>query len=176
MPSLPTYRRAGAEKERLIQNSLDDAKSRLLSSISDSTAEFAGITCATDHMVRREAQAAAKEGREPTFDSRQAKDELFRSIVSGHNTTATTLMWMMKLMADNSDVQAKLWDSLTTAFHGSKGIPTPEQIANLSMLYVDAVIDEIVRCSQAAPSAVRKAVCDTQLLGCHTPKGMDSDL
>lgn len=64
MRILPTCRRARAEKEKPIQNSLANAKSRLLSNISDSIAEFAGITCATDHMLRREAKAAAKEGRQ----------------------------------------------------------------------------------------------------------------
>lgn len=84
MRLLSTYRRARAEKQKLIQNRFDDTKSRLLSTISDSTVGFAGITCATDHMVRQEAQAAAKEGREPTFASKQAKDELFGFLVGGY--------------------------------------------------------------------------------------------
>lgn len=173
MRLLPTYRRARAEKENLIQASLDDAKSRLLGNISDSIAEFAGITCATDFMVRREAKAAVKEGRQPTFDSRQAKDELVGFLVGGHDTTATTLMWMMKLMADSPDVQTKLRDLLITAFQGINGAPTPEQIVNLSLPYLDAVIEEIIRCSQTASIVVRKAVHDTQLLGHHIPKGVD---
>lgn len=57
--------------------SLDDARSRLPGSIDDFTTEFAGITRATGHMVRRKGQAAV-EGREPTFDSRQNKNELMR--------------------------------------------------------------------------------------------------
>lgn len=41
------------------------------------------------------------------------------------------------------------------------------------MPYLDAVIEEITRCSQTASIVVRKAVHDTQLLGYHIPKGMN---
>lgn len=171
----PSYRRATARKEQLIQESLDDAKSRLLhnkNSEVGNTSEYAEITCATDHMVRRETQAAAKEGREPAYDSRQAKDELFGFLVGGYDTTATTLMWMVKFMADHPDVQTKLRDVLATVFRGSS-VPTPEQITKLSVPYLDAVVEETVRLAQTAAQAVRKAVHDTQLLGYHIPKGVD---
>lgn len=173
----PSYRRANAQKEKLIQESLDDAKSRLLhnknSDSSSTTAEFSGITCATDHMVRREAQAAEKEGRAPAYDSRQAKDELFGFLVGGHDTTATAIMWMVKLIADNPRVQNKLRAVLRAAFPGRTAVPAPEQMTKVSIPYLEAVIEESLRVGQPASIAVRQAVHDTQLLGYCIPKGVD---
>ena len=64
----PSYRRAEAHKEHLIRERLDDAKARLLKG-GEKAGEFTDITCATDHMVRREAQAAVKENRAPQYES-----------------------------------------------------------------------------------------------------------
>lgn len=67
----PTYRRARAHKDRLIRERLEDAKSRMLR-LGDKAGEFTDVTSATDHMVRREAQAAAKENRAPQYESPSA--------------------------------------------------------------------------------------------------------
>lgn len=170
----PSFRRAKAQKDRLIQESLDDAKTRLLGKNSDKTAEYAGITCATDHLVRREAQFAEKEGRAPTYDSPSAKDELWGFLIAGHDTTGTTLMWMLKLLADNLETQTKLRNVLAAAFPDTIGVPTPEQITSSpSIPYLDAVIEEMIRHGQTASSAIRTTVKDTQLLGYQIPKGVD---
>ncbi|KAI4871003.1 cytochrome P450 [Hypoxylon rubiginosum] len=171
----PSYRRARSYKERLVQERLDDAKARLLDRITADDLE--GITCATDHMVRRESQAANKENRAPNYESRQAKDELFGFLVGGYDTTATTLMWSTKFMTDNQRVQSKLRAVLFDTFGGGEdnggAPPTPGQITATRIPYLDAVIEEIVRCAQTASSATRMTLRDTQLLGHHIPKGVD---
>lgn len=176
----PSYRRATAYRERLAQEGLDDAKSRLLRQNDGSeeitgTSEFAGITCATDHMVRREAQAAAKEGRAPRYDSAEAKDELFGFLIGGHDTTATTLMWCVKLLTDSPRVQEKLRKILRGSFSevDGDGIPSPEDITKAHIPYLEAVIEEVIRCSKTGPAAVRTALHDTTLLGHRIPKGVD---
>ncbi|XXG96005.1 hypothetical protein Hte_002282 [Hypoxylon texense] len=176
----PSYRRARSYKERLVQERLDDAKARLIDRIThQATADdLEGITCATDHMVRRESQAARRENRAPDYESRQAKDELFGFLVGGYDTTATTLMWSTKFMADNPRVQSKLRAVLFDTFGGggendSSAPPTPEQITGTRIPYLDAVIEEVVRCAQTASSAARMTLHDTQLLGRRIPKGVD---
>ncbi|KKY33983.1 putative cytochrome p450 [Diaporthe ampelina] len=172
----PSYRRARAHKERLIRERLEDAKARLLGRGDHSAGEFAGITSAVDHMVRREAQAAAKEGRAPQYDSASARDEMFGFLIAGHDTTATTLMWAVKHMAASPGVQGKLRGVLRAAFGaggGGGGVPTAEQISTADIPYLDAVVEEMVRCAGTSPATMRTAVHDTMLLGHTIPKGVD---
>ncbi|KAI0124990.1 cytochrome P450 [Xylariales sp. AK1849] len=169
----PSYRRARTYKERLVQERLDDAKVRLLHRNHETTDDLIGITCATDHLVRRESQAANKENRAPNYESRQAKDELFGFLVGGYDTTATTLMWSTKLLADSPHVQSKLRTVLFDTFGEKNGVPTSKQLITMRMPYLDAVVEEVVRCAQTASSAVRRTLRDTQLLGHHIPRGVD---
>lgn len=167
------YRRARLYKEHLIQERLDDAKARLVDRTQRTSDDLNGITCATDHMVRQEAQAASKENRAPNYESRQAKDELFGFMVGGFDTTATTLMWSTKFMAENPHVQSKFRGTLFDAFGENNGVPTAKQIVTTRIPYLDAVVEEIVRCAQTSSSATRRTIRDTQLLGHHIPKGVD---
>lgn len=174
----PTYRRARAHKEQLIRERLDDAKARMLRNSSgrggDKAGEFADVTCATDHMVRREAQAAAKENRAPEYDSKSAKDEMFGFLIAGHDTTATTLMWAVKHVGASPRVQKKLRGILHRAFGGAEnGVPTAEQITTTDIPYLDAVVEEMTRCAVTGSGVMRTAVKDTTLLGHHIPAGVD---
>lgn len=181
----PGYRHASAYRSRLVQERLDDAKMRILMSRATATTtttgaggdEFSGVTCATDHMVRREAQAAAKEDRRPHYDSREAKDELFGFLIAGHDTTATTLSWALKFIADHPRVQSKLrnifYHEAYPSFAGTNTVPSAEALVTTQVPYLDAVIEEIVRCGLTAPVAVRMATHDTELLGYRIPKGTD---
>ncbi|KAI3394464.1 hypothetical protein diail_2656 [Diaporthe ilicicola] len=169
----PSYRRARAHKDRLIRERLEDAKSRLLNRGDQDMGEFTDITCATDHMVRREAQAAAKEDRTPQYDSPMAKDEMFGFLIAGHDTTATTLMWAVKYLADSPRVQEKLLGILHQTFGEGNGVPTAEQITTAHLPYLDAVVEEMARSSGTASAVMRTAVHDTTLLGHQIPKGVD---
>lgn len=175
----PSYRRANAHKDQLIRERLEDAKSRLLqqnrAGSEKAGQEFSDITCATDHMVRREAQAAAKEDRAPQFESASAKDEMFGFLIAGHDTTATTLMWTAKHVGGNPRVAKKLRGILQQAFGGSEGgaPPTAEQLCTTDIPYLDAVVEEMARCAVTGAAVMRKAVSDAMLLGHRIPAGVD---
>lgn len=168
----PSYRRARAHKDQLIRERLEDAKSRMLS-LADKAGEFTDVTSATDHMVRREAQAAAKENRAPQYESPSAKDEMFGFLIAGHDTTATTLMWTVKHLGNHPRVVKKLRGILQEHFGHEKGFPTAEQLTTTSIPYLDAVVEEMSRCAGTAAGIVRTAVHDTTLLGHRIPKGVD---
>lgn len=172
----PVYHRATAYRSKLVQERLDDAKTRMLNRANTGD-EFSGVTCATDHMVRRESQAAAKEGRPAVYDRPEAKDELFGFLIAGHDTTATTLMWALKFIADNPRVQSKLrnilYNEAYPSFATMNTVPSAEAMVTTQVPYLDAVIEEIVRCALTAPLVVRMATHDTELLGYRIPKGTD---
>jgi cytochrome P450 len=168
----PSYRRARAHKDQLIRERLEDAKSRMLS-LGEKTGEFTDVTSATDHMVRREAQAAAKENRAPQYESPSAKDEMFGFLIGGHDTTATTLMWTVKHVGNHPRVQKKLRGILQGHFGQENGDLTAEQISTANIPYLDAVVEEMSRCAGTGPGVMRTAVHDTTVLGHHIPKGVD---
>ncbi|KAK2614765.1 hypothetical protein N8I77_001567 [Diaporthe amygdali] len=170
----PSYRQAKAHKDQLIRERLEDAKSRLLNlDDGQNISDFVHITCATDYMVRREAQAATKENRPPQYDSLSAQDEMFGFLIGGHDTTATTLTWAVKFMADHPHVQGKLRGILHQTFGAENNVPTAEQISTAHVPYLDAVVEEMARCAGTSPAVIRTAVHDTTLLGHHIPKGVD---
>ncbi|KAK3175413.1 hypothetical protein Dsin_032968 [Dipteronia sinensis] len=52
-------------------------------------------------------------------------------------------------------------------------LPTVKEIVNISIPYREAVIEELFRCSKTEAAISRTATVDTQLLGCHIPKGTE---
>ena len=102
--------------------------------------------------------------------------KLFGFLIGGHETTSTTLCWGLKMLADNPDVQTKLRSALHATFPKALSagtMPTAEEITKSKIPYLEAVIEEIVRCSGNAPGVVRSAMVDTEILGYPIPKGTD---
>lgn len=172
----PSYRRARTYERQMIKDRLNDAKKKLLDRPEEAT-EFHGITSAIDYMVRREAQMAAKENRPPVYDGPQARDELIGFLVAGHETTATTVSWGVKMLADNPAVQKKLRDLLYgdvfPTFARDSVVPTVEAMTGAQVPYLDAVIEEIIRLAKTAFSTIRVTTRDVQVLGYNIPKGTD---
>jgi cytochrome P450 len=95
-------------------------------------------------------------------------------LVGGHDTSGTTLSWVVKYLADNQSAQAKLRRQLHTAYAAAaaeRRQPTVTEITKISAPYLDAVLEESFRLSPTLPLTVREAVVDTTILGCHVPKG-----
>lgn len=127
-------------------------------------------------MVRREAQMAAKEGRVPVYDNPQATDELLGFLVAGHDTTATSVMWIVKYLTEFPQVQTRLRNDLYAAhpsFAADNMMPTVEAITTTQVPYLDAVIDEVLRLAMTTQGASRRTIRDVNLLGHHVPEGVD---
>jgi len=110
------------------------------------------------------------------YDTLAAKDEVFGFLVAGHETTATTIAWGVKLLSDNQQAQTKLREVLRSTYVGAaaeKRQPTPKELATLHHPYIDAVLEEILRCSTTAAITSRLAMVDTEVLGIRIPKGTD---
>ncbi|GKT41028.1 cytochrome P450 monooxygenase TRI13 [Colletotrichum spaethianum] len=129
---------------------------------------------AVELIVLRERKLAENEGREPDYFSETMIDEVFGVVVAGHDTTSTTMCWGVKLLADNPQTQTTLRDALRSAFSDALAenrSPSVDEISGTKIPYLDAAMEEILRCGGAAPMVDREAVCDTELLGHHIPKG-----
>jgi len=167
LKQFPQLRRAIAVKEGMIRNHITRAAVRL----SEPDAE---LTCAMDRMIQREIKAAEKETRPPNFHSRKLYDELFGYLVGGSDTTATTFTWFCKFIADNPSAQSTLRAALRAA-HGTaaseRRAPNLEEITSTSVPYLDATMEELLRCAGTVPFVPRDAIVDTTLLGHRIPKG-----
>lgn len=129
-----------------------------------------------DLVVQREVSLAKKEGRQPVFDTQDIRDELFGFLLAGNETTAATICWGVKHLADNLEVQEKLRKHLreyhAAAFEQGE-IPTSQEIVAANIPYLEATITEILRLAGSTPGNSRKTTQNVQILGYDIPKGYD---
>lgn len=79
----------------------------------------------------------------------------------------------MKFLADNQDAQAKLRRQLCVSYaeaRAEKRQPTVSEIVHNAAPYLDAFIEESLRCTKTLPVLIRQATVDTSILGYHIPK------
>jgi cytochrome P450 len=98
---------------------------------------------------------------------------MFGIIIAAHDTTATTIAWTLKLLADYQDVQNKLRSSLHAAFSTAKGEarpPTHREIVKTAMPYLDVVIEEALRYARTVTTTIRTTTQDVEVLGHVIPK------
>ncbi|KAJ9610808.1 hypothetical protein H2200_005585 [Cladophialophora chaetospira] len=129
---------------------------------------------ALDNMLYRERLTAKKNGHKPNFYASYIFDEMLAYVIAGHDTTSNTLTWGLIYLADNQQPQAQLRDQLRAVFTAAiaeKRQPTVQEIIKAQAPYLDATIEEILRCSVVLPNVTREALVDTTILGYHIPKG-----
>jgi len=159
----PTFRRFSATRDAEIHRLMTEAVARL------STNPDENDTCAMDLVLRRSLLTAAKAGLpppDPTQDPAMLQ-ELLLLLMAGHDSTANTLSWFVKLMAAHQGIQGRLRE----AVRGVANLTTAAEILDANLPYLDAVIEETARVSGTAPVIARQAVVETTVLGYRIPKG-----
>ncbi|ROT35564.1 cytochrome P450 [Sodiomyces alkalinus F11] len=130
---------------------------------------------AVDLMIDRETKFAEKEGRDPVYWSPVMRDEVLGFVIAGHDTSSTTLLWGLKFLTDHPGVRSTLRDALRTSHAAAardRRAPSAEEIARTNKVaYLDAVVEEILRCGCTVPLLERQATTDTTLLGHFIPRG-----
>ncbi|KAH7089103.1 cytochrome P450 [Paraphoma chrysanthemicola] len=166
---LPFMRRATAIKDSYIRYKTDECV-RLIE-----TGQHEPKS-ALHSVLLREREIAVKEQRQPEYYKRAIADEFFGFMLAGHDTEATAMSWGVKYMTDNPESQTKLREALHQAFPdalSAKRAPTYAELARTTVPYLDAVVEEILRHANTIAFVVRRAQCDTTVLGHHVPKGTD---
>ncbi|KAM0263957.1 hypothetical protein ACHAQJ_000992 [Trichoderma viride] len=159
-----------SEKEAFITGEIKKSIERLTS---DNNKENR-MRCAMDMMLQRELGYAKKEERKPNFNAPRMRDELFGYVATGHDTSSTTLSWIVKYLADNESSQAKLRRQLYVAYaeaHTEKRQPTVMEIIEKPAPYLDAFLEECLRIAKTIPNMLREALVDVTILGHQVPKG-----
>ncbi|KAL5120724.1 hypothetical protein ACEQ8H_001473 [Pleosporales sp. CAS-2024a] len=159
-------------KEHFTRAEIAKAEVRMVSQDDD-----VKVSNAVDHMLRREKLAAEKSHRRPAYQTKDMQDELLGLLIAGHDTTATVLSWGVKFLEQNQAAQQKLRlelfrnTSSLAAAHAESRIPTAHEIATCQNHYLDAVIEETLRCACTAGFLSRTSLTDTTILGHAIPKG-----
>ncbi|KAI1773024.1 cytochrome P450 [Hypoxylon cercidicola] len=159
----PWYKKIFAEKERIMKEQVAIGLQNYYSG---------RVETGIEHMFMREAARAAKEGRDPDFERKVFRDEIFGDIIGGHHTTSGAMMWLAKYLTDSPGIQTKLRSvlqkTLSTAMQENR-LFTFEEIRYAKLPYLDAIIEEMLRIN--AVPVTREALCDTTILGCPVKKG-----
>lgn len=125
-------------------------------------------------VLLRERDAAAKQDRPPAYHRRAISDEFLGFMMAGHDTSATTVAWGVKLLADNPASQDRLRTELRAAMPWAvqeKRPPTYQELAKLSSPYLDCVVEEVLHHANTIDFVSREALQDTTVLGHRIPKG-----
>ncbi|MEO0565561.1 MAG: cytochrome P450, partial [Chloroflexota bacterium] len=97
----------------------------------------------------------------------QLRDEVITLFVAGHETTATALTWVFKLLADHPDVLARLQAEVDSVL--GQRPPTAADYPNLP--YTLAVFEETMRLYPPLRGIVRYALKDDVVGGYPVPAG-----
>ncbi|KAI8935716.1 hypothetical protein NX059_007237 [Plenodomus lindquistii] len=167
----PSLRKHTKVKNRVIAEQITLAEKRLAERKKN---DESVVTNGVDHILRREQMAAEKEGRAPKYHSAAINDDLFGLLIAGHDTSSTTLLWSLKFLSAHPSVQTRLRSTIHIKFpaaHSTSRPPTAQEIATTTNHYLDAVLEECIRCSTTAAMPTRTAKCDAVVLGHVIPKG-----
>lgn len=174
MRKFPYMRRAIAIKEEYVRRKVDECITLIEAAGDKKTPSTTSRPRSALHSVLlRERETASKEGRKPDYHSRAIADEFFGFMMAGHDTTATTMAWSVKMLADNPEAQEHLRSELRDALPAASGeerAPTYVELAGAHVPYLDAVVEEILRHANSIAFVVRQAMCDTEVLGRHIPR------
>ncbi|MFO0576221.1 MAG: cytochrome P450 [Polyangia bacterium] len=109
--------------------------------------------------------AARDEQTGERMSDRQIRDEAVTLILSGYETTATTIIWSLYQIARRPEVERKLLEEIDQAL--GKRTPTFDDTAGLS--YVKMVISETLRFHSTAWMTHRVSTVDEEIGGFRVP-------
>jgi cytochrome P450 len=99
------------------------------------------------------------------FSDQQARDEVVTIFFAGHETTAATLAWAFYLLSQHAEVEERLRAEVQSVLHGS----APAFADLPKLVYMQQVINEVLRLYPAAYLFAREAILDDVLDGYPIP-------
>jgi retinoid hydroxylase len=102
------------------------------------------------------------------FTDREVRDQVMTLMFAGHDTSTSTLTFMMHELARHPDVLARLCEEQDRVLNGA--VPTADQLEK-ELPYLDMVLDEVLRLYPPAWIGPRRAVRDFEFGGYTVPKG-----
>ncbi len=101
------------------------------------------------------------------FTDREVRDQVMTLMFAGHDTSTSTLTFMMHELARHPDVVARLCEEQDRVLGGA--VPTVDQLER-EMPYLDMVLDEVLRLYPPAWIGPRRAVREFEFGGYTVPR------
>jgi cytochrome P450 len=102
------------------------------------------------------------------FTDREVRDQVMTLMFAGHDTSTSTLTFMVHELARHPDALERLCAEQDEVLGGAT--PTVEQLER-EMPYLDMVLDEVLRLYPPAWIGPRRAIREFEFGGCTVPKG-----
>jgi cytochrome P450 len=102
------------------------------------------------------------------FTDREIRDQVMTLMFAGHDTSTSTLTFMLHELARHPEVTRRLREEQDRVLGGAT--PTATQLER-EMPYLDMVLDEVLRLYPPAWIGPRRAVREFEFGGCTVPKG-----
>jgi len=102
------------------------------------------------------------------FSDREVRDQVMTLMFAGHDTSTSTVTFMLHELARHPGVVERLRDEQDRVLGGAP--PTPQQLER-EMPYLEMVVDEVLRLYPPAWIGPRRAVRDFEFAGCSVPRG-----
>lgn len=112
---------------------------------------------------------AARDGEDHLSD-REVREQILIFLLAGHETTSTTLTFVLHLLGRHPEVQQKVREEVVGVL--GSGVPTAAQLMG-ELPYTTAAIKEAMRLYPAAPLNSRRAIEDDSIGGYDVPAGSD---
>jgi cytochrome P450 len=101
------------------------------------------------------------------FSDREIRDQAMTLMFAGHDTSTSTLTFMLHELARHPEVTRRLREEQDRVLGGAT--PTAEQLES-EMPYLDMVLDEVLRLYPPAWIGPRRAVREFEFGGCTVPR------
>ena len=102
------------------------------------------------------------------FTDREIRDQVMTLMFAGHDTSTSTLTFMLHELARHPEVTRRLREEQEQVLGGAS--PTAQQLEK-EMPYLDMVLDEVLRLYPPAWIGPRRAVREFEFGGCTVPRG-----
>jgi cytochrome P450 len=99
------------------------------------------------------------------LSDQQARDEVVTIFFAGHETTAATMAWAFYLLSQHPEIEERLREEVQTVLNGR--LPTFADLPKL--VYMQQVINEVLRLYPAAYLFAREAVVEDRIDGYTIP-------
>jgi cytochrome P450 len=102
------------------------------------------------------------------FSDREIRDQVMTLMFAGHDTSTSTLTFMMHELARHPEVVDRLVEEQDRVLRGA--VPDVEQLEK-ELPYLEMVLDEVLRLYPPAWIGPRRAVREFEFGGCTVPRG-----
>ncbi|KAI1270221.1 cytochrome P450 [Xylariaceae sp. FL1019] len=122
---------------------------------------------AFEFIIQRQIDVSSDSAVEATVNDPRIRDSVYSYLIAGHDTSAGSLIWLIRRLVSHPEEQEKIRTSLRktyTAAHEQKRVPSADELAKTAP-YLDAYIEEVLRCNCPVSTVALTTRRDTLILG-----------